>query len=312
MKRLLSGHVGWGIPLLVFFIGTQASWAESGSKAKWEETVAAVHKEGCVSIYGQARSPWGAAIRLFEKAYPKIRLDFTGGRGGQLGPRIMAEKRANKHLVAIAIAGSGTQVQVYYRVGHLEPINSAFILAEVQYVSLWWQKRHHYADSEKRYFAMLGDVSVLMGAYNPHLVRPGEVRSWWDMLDPKWKGEIVMTDPKARGDVGNWRFSYYSSDLEPRFIKRFIEETDVRFSVDERQMMDWLGSGKYPIHIMAKIKNTEKTMKQGLPVRPLYSQKEADAMSTRSGHISVFKNVPHPNAARVYINWTLSREGQLA
>ncbi len=35
-------------------------------------------------------------------------------------------------------------------------------------------------------------------------------------------------------------------------------------------------------------------------------------MSTRSGHISFFKNAPHPNAARAYINWTLSREGQLA
>ena len=313
MDRVLSGIIGWVIALFVIILGSQASWAESAWKAKWEKTLAAAHKEGRVSIYGQARYPWGAAIRAFEKAYPKIKLDFTGGRGSQLGPRIMAEKRANKHLVDIAIAGSGTQVRVYYRAGHLEPLRSAFILPEVEDASLWWQQKHHYADPEKRFvFAMLGDVSARMGAYNTNLVKPGEVRSWWDLLDPRWKDKIVMPDPKARGNIGNWKFLYYSPILGPKFIKRLIGEMNVRFSVDERQMMDWLGSGKYPIHIMAKITNIDKAISQGLPVHPLLSQQEAGSMSTRSGHISFFRNAPHPNAARVYVNWALSRDGQLS
>ena len=44
----------------------------------------------------------------------------------------------------------------------------------------------------------------------------------------------------------------------------------------------------------------------------LSSQKEGGSISTGSNHLSFFKNAPHPNAARLYINWVLSREGQLA
>jgi ABC-type Fe3+ transport system substrate-binding protein len=91
-----------------------------------------------------------------------------------------------------------------------------------------------------------------------------------------------------------------------------LTESDITFSSNERQMMDWLASGKYAIYVMAKDEDLAHAMKQRLTVDFLESHKETPELGTGSGHIALFKNAPHPNAAKVYINWFLSKEGQLA
>jgi ABC-type Fe3+ transport system substrate-binding protein len=187
------------------------------------------------------------------------------------------------------------------------------LLPEVRDETKWWSKKHLYADPERKYvFMAQGDSGSGIGAINTNLVKASEIQSWWDLLLPKWKGKIVMTDANSAGNIGNWRFLYYSPDLGPRFIKRLLTETGVTFATDERQMMDWVGSGKFSIHVMAKFENTQNARKQGLPVMQVFSEKEGDTISTGSGHLCVFKDAPHPNAAKVYVNWFLSKEGQLA
>ncbi len=204
-------------------------------------------------------------------------------------------------------------VLVYYKAGLLAPIPPVLILPEVRDESKWRGKKHLYADPESQHvFMAQGDAGSGIGAINTNFVKPGEIRSWWDLLNAKWRGKIVMTDARSAGNIGTWRFLYYSAELGPTFIRRLLTEADVIFSADERQMMDWLGAGKFPVHALAKVENTENARKQGLPVMQVFSEKEEDTISTGSGHISLFKQAPHPNVAKVYMNWFLSREGQLA
>ena len=309
-KRRLDG---FDLRLTLVLVFVAAGQASADWKSDWKEALAAAEKEGEVILYGQARYGVRDALLEFAKVYPKIRLNFVGGQGSELAKKVMAEKRAGKHLVDVAVGGGGTQVLVYYKGGLLEPTSSAFVLAEVADASLWWGKKHHYADPENRYVLMFqGDVADRMGAYNTKLVKPGEIQSWWDILDSKWKGRIVMTDPKWAGNIGSWRYLYYSPELGPKFIRRLLAEMAVTFSSDERQMIDWVAAGKYAVYLFAKDENIDLAIKQGLPLKSLHSQKEAGSLTTGSGHISFFKNAPHPHAAKVYINWILSREGQMA
>jgi iron(III) transport system substrate-binding protein len=291
----------------VFAVSVRADW-----KQDWEKTVAAAEKEGEVTIYGQSRAGVGKAILAFKDAYPKIKINFVGGSGSNLAKKIMAEKRAGKHLVDLSVGGGGTMVLVYHKAGHLQPIPPLLILPEVVDQTKWWSKKHLYSDPEGQYvFMAQGDAGSGIGAINTNFIKFGEIQSWWDLLAPKYKGKMVMTDPDSAGNIGNWRFIYYSTDLGPNFIRRLLTETQVTFAENERQMMDWVGSGKYHMHVLAKFENTENARKQGLPVRQIFSEKEGDTISTGSGHIVVFKNAPHPNAAKVYLNWFLSRDGQL-
>jgi len=281
-------------------------------KQNWENTVAAAEKEGEVTIYGQSRAGVGKAILAFQEAYPKIKINFVGGSGSNLAKKIMAEQRAGKHLVDLSIGGGGTMVLVYYKGGLLQPVAPQLILPEVTDQTKWWSKKHLYSDPDGQYvFMAQGDAGSGIGAINTNLIKAGEIDSWWDLLKPKYRGKLVMTDPDSAGNIGNWRFIYYSPDLGAKFITLLLTETQITFAVDEHQMMDWVGSGKYSMHVLAKLENTENARKQGLPVKQVFSDKEGDTISTGSGHIVSFKNGPHPNATKVYINWFLSREGQL-
>jgi iron(III) transport system substrate-binding protein len=292
---------------VVFAMSVRADW-----KQDWEKTVAAAEKEGEVSIYGQPRAGVGKAILAFKDAYPKIKINFVGGSGSDLAKKIMAEKRADKHLVDLSIGGGGTMVLVYHKAGLLQPIPPQLILPEVVDQTKWWSKKHLYSDPEGQHvFMAQGDAGSGIGAINTNLIKPGEIDSWWDLLEPKYRGKILMTDPDSAGNIGNWRFIYYSPDLGAKFIRRLLTETQVTFGANEHQMMDWLGAGKYSMHVLAKLENTELARKQGLPVRQIFSDKEGDTISTGSGHIITFKNAPHPNATKVYLNWFLSRDGQL-
>jgi ABC-type Fe3+ transport system substrate-binding protein len=289
-----------------------AASAHADWKQDWEKTLAAAEKEGEVSIYGQSRAGVGKAILAFQEAYPKIKINFVGGSGSNLAKKIMAEKRAGKHLVDLSVGGGGTMVLVYHKAGHLQPIPPLLILPEVVDQTKWWSKKHLYADPEGQHvFMAQGDGGSGIGAINTTFIKTGEIQSWWDLLAPKYKGKFVMTDPDSAGNIGNWRFLYYSPDLGPKFLRRLLTETQLTFGANEHQMMDWLGSGKYQMHVMAKFENTQNARKQGLPVMQIFSDKEGDTISTGSGHIVAFKNGPHPNATRVYINWFLSRDGQL-
>ena len=100
-----------------------AAHAYGDWKQDWEKTVAAAEKEGEVSIYGQPRAGVGKAILSFKDAYPKIKINFVGGSGSDLAKKIMAEKRAGRHLVDIGIGGGGSMVLIYHKAGILQPLH---------------------------------------------------------------------------------------------------------------------------------------------------------------------------------------------
>jgi iron(III) transport system substrate-binding protein len=100
--------------------------------------------------------------------------------------------------------------------------------------------------------------------------------------------------------------------LGPNFIQRLFSEMDVTLFRDQRQGIDWLATGKYPICMFCNNSRLETAKLQGLPVEKFGFMKEGAGLSSSGGGISLINLPAHPNAAKVFINWYLSREGQLA
>lgn len=284
---------------------TRPAW-----QIEWEKTLQAAKREGKIIVY--ASSGFEAVLKEFQKRYPEIKVSFAGGGGARDAPKIMAEHRAKKFSGDILISGIVTPNRVYYPANLLAPIRPVLILPEVLDESRWWEGKHHYADGEATYvFVFQGNVHGGENAYNTKLIDPREFKSYWDFLRPKWKGKIIAFHPIEVSTVAHsLRYFYHHPEIGPEFIKRFLSEADLTFSRDNRQMIDWLGSGKFSIAFF--VSGVEDAARQGLPVKMFEPGgfKEGAFVGPTLGSLSLFRQSPHLNAAKVAINWLLSREGQ--
>jgi iron(III) transport system substrate-binding protein len=304
-----------GVLVLLLCLATVTIAADSkpASQTEWEKVLAGAKKEGEVRLWGDQEITHPDIIAAFGKQYPFIKPVTVTGRVGDLMPRIIAERRAGKYLADIYSGGLGGRAFYdFMRAGVLDPIKLALILSEVADGAKWLNGEHHYADSEKQFVFMYeGSVAGVGLHYNTNLVDLKEFKSYWDLLKPKWKGKVLLFERPGTGSPSVVRF-YHNPQLGPDFLRRLLTEMDLVVSQDRRQSSDWLASGKFPICIDCG--DTDRAKKQGLPVEEFSHDnlKEAGNEISTSGNsgVALINNAPHPSAARVFINWFLSREGQ--
>jgi iron(III) transport system substrate-binding protein len=287
-----------------------AAQENPGWQQEWEKTIEAARKEGQVMVY---ISGYEAVLLDFEKEFPDIKVVAVTVRGNQLGQRLLAERRAEKYLADVVSSGANPNYQQFYHAKALDPIKSALILPEVTDQTRWYLKRHQYSDPEGQYvFNYVGSATYGAVNYNTKLVDVKEFRSYWDLLHPKWKGKIEARDIREAGPgAGNTRFFYYNSELGPSFIRKLFGEMDLTLFRDFRQGPDWLAAGKYAICFFC---DADVLKQQGLPVDTFgpTAFKEGGGLVQQFGTVALVNRAPHPSAAKVFINWLLSRKGQMA
>jgi ABC-type Fe3+ transport system substrate-binding protein len=313
-KSILVGSI-LGLLVLCVSLPVFAGEARPLRQQEWERTVRAAEEEGQLTVY---ISGYGAIIDsgAFQRAFPKIKVVSVTGSGTDLSSRLAAERRAGKYLVDVYNGGGNSIHQTLYLGKMLDPIKPALILLEVLDVSKWWEGKHKYVDREGEY-VLVYEGNVSGGAspsYNSKLLNPNDFQSYWDFLNPKLKGKIVSVDVrKIRGAGSPWQYLYYHSQLGPEFIRRLYGEMEVTMTADLRQAVDWLATGKFALILPSQGSVTAKAKNQGLPVDEFepYHLKEGVNISSAFGQLTLVNRAPHPNAAKVFINWLLSREGQI-
>jgi iron(III) transport system substrate-binding protein len=200
--------------------------------------------------------------------------------------------------------------------GALAPLQSAFMLPEITDESAWLQNTLWWADEAEPYTTLNFQGLLATPVFvNPTLVNPNEFTSYWDFVNPKWKGKIVSSDIRVTGPGGvPARFIYKHPELGAEWFDRLYGDQDVTISRDQRQMVDWLVQGRFPILLFVSNSEFVTAKEQGLPIAvvPIERFKEGGAIGPGGGSLAWYDRAPHPNAAKVFINWLLSREGQLA
>ncbi|HZU05247.1 MAG TPA: extracellular solute-binding protein [Chloroflexota bacterium] len=287
-----------------------------GWEKQWESIIAAAKQESEVVIYG----PPGAAYRrafvdAFEKDYPGIKVSFVGLTGADIAPRILAERQAGKFAADLHIGGTTTITNVLKPVGALDPITPLLILPEVKDSSRWFGNQLWYADNEQQFNIIFEGTASSVGAVNTRLIDPAKFTSYWDILDPQFKGKIVVGDMRKPGpNTIHLRFIWATESLGQQYLQKLIRDMDVTITDDSRQAVDWIAQGRNPIAIFIESTEVDEAAKQGLPVSNIDSRrfKEGFPLTAGFGSVAVMNGRPHPNATIVYVNWLLSREGQLA
>ncbi|HWH77875.1 MAG TPA: extracellular solute-binding protein, partial [Candidatus Binatus sp.] len=285
------------------------------AQARWDDVVRGAEKEGDVTVYatnsvGDLQVIWDA----FKKKFPKIKLNSVGiSTTSEIVTKIMAERRASQYLVDVVLGAPGATYNSLQRGKALDPMPPALILPEVTDLSKWWKGKHRYVDPEGQYVFVYQSSLYGPPVYaNTKLVNPDSIKSVWELLDARWKGKMISLWPRANYVSTAMLFMYHHPQVGPKFLDRlFGGEMDPTYFSDFRQGTDWLASGKYQLCILCRLR---RAMEQGLPVVELnpYNFKEAPGIGSNNGAIGLLNSQPHANAARVFINWYLSREGQIA
>ncbi len=280
-------------------------------EAEWNRTIKAAEQEGQLVLYSLTEIGETISNTGFTKKFPKIKINLVAARGGEHIARIMAERRAGKFLADIGNLGN-TSPYTLYQSHVLEPIASAFILPEVKDESKWWQGKQQFIDPEGKYIFVYVGAPLFLVGYNTKLVNPTGFKSYWDLLDAKWKGKIAAFDPKAGGFAATRdRFFYHNPDLGPQFLRRLFGEMALTLYARFPQGEDWLAAGKYSL-CLCRHQSISEAKSQGLPVDLIEPAqfKEGVGVESRAKTLVLMNQAPHPNAAKVFLNWFLSREGQ--
>lgn len=281
--------------------------ALSPEDAAWAKVVETGRKERTLTAYSYTwAGDTGLAVeRAFEKQYG-IDLQIITGRGAEFTERLKTEKRLGQ-IVADMTEGSNVHLTNMKTAGLLTSVTDG--LPSLREKGVWTLEPAATDPQDKVNLAFR--IISYSPFINTKLVKPADIpKSWKDLLDPKWKGLMTLTEPNISPstiqsvvvlmDNRAWDEAYikalYGQKL--RFpIGGFVEEFRI------------LASGESSLMVVGSDADADRFAKEGAPIQAI-DMREGTVVTTAS--VAAVAGAPHPNAAKVFLNWLYSQEGQSA
>lgn len=276
-------------------------------QTKWDNLLKAARKEGVLSMYSTQGSPVrdGISKPLQEKL--GLRLEFVTGKGEEISQRLLTERRAGIYIPDVYIGGATSVLTLAKPMGVLAPLEPEIFLPEALDTKAWYGGELRWIDKDKLLLAFI-TYQVIPITINTSLVKPDEIKSYRDLLNPKWKGKIVINDPTVTGTGEKFFLIVGGIIMGYDFMKELVKQEPV-ITRDQRQQVEWLAQGKYPIATTTKPEIVADFQKAGVPLA-YASPMEGMWTSAGGGNVALYDRQPHPNASRAFINWLLTKEGQ--
>jgi len=257
--------------------------------------VEAAKKEGKVIWYTSLALPSAEKVaKLFEAAYPGIKVEVHRTGSQRILQRVMQELQANLKLVdVIHTSDAGhfvllkeKKLLMKYTPAGVDPFPAGF------------------KDRDGYYYGLRATVNVI--AYNTKLVSAADVpKGWKDLLDSKWKGKLVTAHPGYSGVIAThvlalvhlhgWDYFKQLAQNKLMLVQSAVDPAGVVAS-GERSVA--VNGGDYYYYQMKK---------KGNPIEVVYP-KEGVPLVVSPTAIASF--APHPNAAKLFTDFTFSRELQ--
>lgn len=282
-------------------------------EAEWDTLVKAAQGEGKLVLVTTVGAGFRDAVAAFEAAFPGILVEHTSLQASQFTPRLLQERQAGIYSYDAMTTTWVIVPRAMATNGALEPVRSVLFRPDVLDDKAWRDRfAGGYLDlgEPKWVYAYAQERSESLWV-NSDLVQEGEIKSVQDLLNPKWKGKITGSDPRAQGGGFNpatvMRLAY-GDDI----IKRLWKDQEVVLSRDERQLTESMVRGRYAIGIGAVYKVVlAEFMAQGLAKNlKRLDLDNVDNVGASGNVLLVFNRAPHPTAAKLFANWLLTREGQ--
>lgn len=284
-----------GCALALFpLVGLAAAFMVGPARADLKALEAVARQEGEVTWYTSHLPTEAAELagRTFTAAHPGIRVNVVRATSQVVFQRLgqdLAKGLAQCDVFSSADIGHYVVLSRQQRFARYEPENEAALAPEFQRL-----------DAGRRYFPT--SMNLVFITYNTNRVKPEQApKRWTDFLDPKWKGQIALGHPGFSGAVGTWTVALsklYGWEFFERLEKnrpllgRSINDTTTMLNAGERSIAHATG---FALESAAR----------GNPIGFGYAADGTVAVLNAS---AILANAPHPNAARLFLEFLLGRE----
>jgi iron(III) transport system substrate-binding protein len=281
--------------------------------ADWQQVLDAAKREGKVSVNTFPGAGVQVALAEFNTTYPEIQMEQTTLVSSALAPRIVQEHQAGIFTWDVIHQPTTTSLQVLKPAGVLDQIRPLIVLQDVIDEKAWnggFANGFNLTnDAQSCFAATLNRGGTIL--VDTSQVQPHELQSARDLLNAKWKGQIVITDTRISGSTF-YPFTLARLQLGDDWMKSlFVEQQPVIIN-DGAQIAQLLAHSSYPIAIGAIASIITDYQKQGVAtsIQPVRLPEFDMGGPSANGLLWFVNKAPHPNAAKVYVNWFLSRAGQ--
>jgi ABC-type Fe3+ transport system substrate-binding protein len=308
MARSRSG-LGACFALLIVLLPVQAAPAQDW-QAAWANTLAAARQEGAVTVCIPAdRLRREFLLRQWQADYPDIALSLSTVSGTSFVPGVVTERAAGKFLWDVFESGPGSGLSAA-KAGLLDPLLPELILPDVSDPAIWGGWDEAFYDGDKKY--VLGLASVILSPYyNAKQIPPERARGdgLQLLLDPAYKGKIAWFDPRIEGP-GSVYLALFDRVLGADALRRLVVEQQPVFVANRTEVASAIVRGKAVIGISGSAKADFQEFKEAglaLDMRPIGNTPETAWRGADGTTLAVFNRRPHPNAARLFVNWIMTR-----
>ena len=257
--------------------------------------VAAAEKEGTVVWYNSVDVKVAEAIaKAFKQAYPKIEVEVERSGSERVLQRVNQEMQAGIRNADVVNSSDASHFlywkQQKWLASHTPPDAKAFDAK--------------YRDPDGEYFTWR--ASLCVAGYNTNLVKDADApKSYADLLDPKWKGKMAKAHPGYSGTALTGTFAVtkalgwgYLEKLSKQGVQQLQSTTATPKSLASGERAVMVDGNEYNMFIEIDKKS---------PVKIIYPAEGTPFVNSPS---AIFKDAPHPNAARVFENFIFTVPAQ--
>lgn len=301
-KRAIIFIVGFAFVLTIAFpLCLPGAMADESKKMTWEQVVAEARKEAEVLVYGNFELE--KQLPLLEKAMKEhfgIRIKNVQLRGSEGISKIKAEHAGKNYRGDFFTTGSSLLPAV---ASYLE--NTGILPSLEESEGKWMTDPLQYKPA-----VLLWGTAAGIGI-NTKAIPPGsEPKTWKEIADPKWMGKFTMGNPGRPGPV-NKLMTYLYSMYGEEWLRKVLIDNKPIMQRQLAQTTSMVIRGEYIMQVgaLARTYSVELEKSRGVPIKWYYPEEGIQGGVILGG---VLKNAPHPNAARVFLNYLLSKEAQIS
>jgi len=277
------------LTLAVFLASHHACFGAAESPALME----GARKEGNLMIYSLLAVPdHSRIVNRFKEKYPFIEVSLIRpGASERITARVMTEARAGRHLVDI--------------IG-VSRLNMFHLMQRGLLMSYESPERRQFdaAFKDKNGFWTAFYVNPEVMAYNTRLVPAGAApKAYQDLLDPFWKGKLVLEQTAVEWFAA--LLQHWGEEKGLAYMRRLAGQ-DLKSINGNTLITQLIAAGEHAAAVSLNGPRVELTRRRGAPI----DWAALDPTVVDLVTMGIAAHSPHPNAAKLYLNYVLSREVQ--